>query len=115
MATTLVHITSSPYTGLAAKEGLDLAMVLATFEQKVDLAFSGAGIAFLLTGQQPNPEQGKALHKMLPSFEFYDLNNLYVQESEISRHNSDISKLATQVNNEEWQNILTRYTHIFRF
>jgi len=126
MSSILIHIVSSPYNGLAAKEGLDLAMVLATFEQKVDLAFSGAGIALLYMEQSPTIEHGKALYKMLPSFEFYDLNNLYVPVSAIldnqlenqlqnEKNKMQISPLATLVTDDEWQQILTRHTHIFRF
>lgn len=110
---TLIHITSSPYQGLATKEGLDLALVLATFEQAVDLAFSGAGTALLLSQQQTDHQQGKALYKMLPSFEFYDIDKLYVLAEEVK--NQDISPLATQITSTEWQNMFTNYTHILRF
>lgn len=111
--TILIHITSSPYDGLATKEGLDLAMVLATFEHEVDLAFSGAGIALLFERQQPEHEHGRALYKMLPSFEFYDINNLYVPASEVT--SKAISPLATLLTDKDWQDKLTQYTHIFRF
>ena len=110
---TLIHITSSPYDGLKAREGLDFAMVLATFEQEVDLAFSGAGVGLLITEQAPTKAHGKALHKMLPSFEFYDIEKLYVQESDVLDNN--ITALATPVSEQEWQTVLTGYTHIFRF
>ncbi len=119
MSSILIHIVSSPYQGLAAKEGLELAMVLATFGQQVELAFSGAGIALLYTQQAPTTEHGKALYKMLSSFEFYDLNNLYLPSSFISNtlqaNKVEINPLATVVTDDEWQQILTRHTHIFRF
>lgn len=115
MSNTLVHITTSPYTGLAVKEALDLAMVLATFEQDVDLAFSGAGIALLHLDQEPNDEQGKLLFKMLASFEFYDLDKLYVPISQLPSEEVKITSLASILSDQEWTDMLSRYTHTFRF
>ncbi|TBR44310.1 sulfur oxidation protein [Marinomonas agarivorans] len=111
--TTLIHITSSPYQGLAAKEGLELALVLATFEQPVAFAFSGAGVALLLNEQQSSHQHGKALYKMLPSFEFYDIDKLYVPAIEVE--GLSISPLATPVTHTEWQDILTRHACVLRF
>lgn len=115
MSKTLIHITSSPYTGLAVKEALDLAMVLATFEQDVDLAFSGAGVALLHQNQAPDDSQGKALYKMLASFEFYDINNLYLPESQLPKEGTEITPLASTLSELEWTDMLIRYQHTFRF
>ncbi|OUR72281.1 sulfur oxidation protein [Marinomonas sp. 42_23_T18] len=115
MSNTLIHITSSPYSGLKVKEALDLAMVLATFEQKVELAFSGAGIALLHQDQQPSNEQGKALFKMLASFEFYDLDKLYLPASQLPSDEAKITSLASVLSDQEWTDMLTRYQHTFRF
>ena len=115
MSKILIHITSSPYTGLKVKEALDLAMVLATFEQEVDLAFSGAGVSLLHLNQRPDDEKGKALFKMLASFEFYDLDNLYIQAKQVNPEEVSISPLATPLSEQDWCNMLTRYQHTFRF
>lgn len=114
MSKTLIHITASPYTGLQVREALDLAMVLATFEQEVELAFSGAGIALLHLDQQPQDEQGKALFKMLASFEFYDLDKLYIPASQLPSE-TKITSLASILTDQEWTDMLTRYQHTFRF
>lgn len=115
MSNILIHITSSPYTGFKVKEALDLAMVLATFEQEVDLAFSGAGVSLLHQDQQPDDEKGKALFKMLASFEFYDLDKLYIPAKQASAKEVKISPLATQLSEQDWGKMLTRYQHTFRF
>lgn len=115
MSNTLIHITSSPYTGLVVKEALDLALVLATFEQKVDLAFSGAGISLLHQDQAPNDIQGKVLFKMLASFEFYDLDALYIPASQLPCDEIKITSLASILSDQEWTDMLTRYQHTFRF
>lgn len=115
MTSTLVHIISSPYQGLAAKEGLELAMVLATFEQQVELAFSGAGIALLYQNQSPQTEHGKALYKLLPSLEFYDIDKLYLPAEALKDKRLDINPLASAINDDEWQKLLTRHTYTFRF
>ena len=114
MSSTLIHITSSPYSGFKVK-ALDLAMVLATFEQEVELAFSGAGIALLHQEQQPTNEQGKALFKMLASFEFYDIDKLYLPASQFPNKEAQITSLATVLSDQEWTDMLTRYQHTFRF
>ena len=79
MKHTLIHLNSSPYASLACKEGLDLALVLATFEQPVDLCLSGAALALLTDNQNPTTEQGKNLHKLLAGLGFYDIENSFIE------------------------------------
>ena len=115
MKNTLIHLSSSPYSNLSCKEGLDLALVLATFEQAVDLCLSGAALSILGTHQDPEAEQGKNLHKLLEGLAFYDIENIFIQERYF---NSDADQAwhGTQALNEtEWSEMFSKYLQVFRF
>ncbi|MDR9468516.1 sulfurtransferase complex subunit TusC [Marinospirillum sp.] len=73
----LVILTQPPLAGTAAKEGLDTALVSATFEQKTALAFLGEGVLQLVKGQQPDQLQLKGIQSMLKALPFYDLQAVY--------------------------------------
>ncbi|GAB3481442.1 DsrE family protein [Marinomonas epiphytica] len=114
MKSTLIHLTSAPLSNLACKEGLDLALVLGTFEQKVDLCLSGSALALLNSEQQPKPEQGKNLHKLLAGLEFYDIENVYIKQSNAPTENT-IWPGTTQLSSADWQGLFAQYHQIFRF
>lgn len=115
MKHTLIHLNSSPYSSLAVKEGLDLALVLATFEQPVDLCVSGAAVSLLYTQQQPDPIQGKNLSKLLDGLEFYDIENLFVESDQIDSNDENIWSGAKPLDAKQWQALFTQYQQTFRF
>lgn len=114
----LIYFSSPPFSSLSAKEGLDLALVMATFEQPVDLFFSGPALSILYSEQKPTSLHGKNLSKVLPSLEFYDLENIYVLQEEIdqlSYHSATLWDGVTVLNTNEWKEKLPYYEHIIRF
>ncbi|MBR7888344.1 DsrE family protein [Marinomonas sp. A79] len=115
MKHTLIHLDSSPYSSLAVKEGLDLALVLATFEQPVDLCLSGAALSLLSTQQQPDSMQGKNLHKLLDGLEFYDIDNLFVESDKIAPNGENVWPGVTPLDTEQWQTLFSQYQQVFRF
>ena len=115
MKNTLIHLNSSPYASLACKEGLDLALVLATFEQPVDLCLSGAALGLLTDNQNPTTEQGKNLHKLLAGLEFYDIENVYVEKSHAWLDSHPTWQGVQQLDEAEWQTMFSQYQHVFRF
>ncbi|WP_111638423.1 DsrE family protein [Marinomonas shanghaiensis] len=115
MKHTLIHLNTSPYANLACKEGLDLALVLATFEQAVDLCISGAALALLTDNQQPTAEHGKNLHKLLAGLEFYDIENLYIEKANTWLKDSNIWPGAKPLEETEWQALFSQYQQVFRF
>ncbi|ETX09446.1 sulfur oxidation protein [Marinomonas ushuaiensis DSM 15871] len=115
MKHTLIHLNSSPYSSLACKEGLDLALVLATFEQPVDLCLSGAALSILTSEQSPTIEQGKNLHKLLDGLEFYDIENIFI-EKDSSWANTETSwQGVTSLDKIQWQAMFSDYQQVFRF
>lgn len=115
MKHTLIHLNSSPYSSLACKEGLDLALVLATFEQPVDLCLSGAALSILTSEQNPAIEQGKNLHKLLDGLEFYDIENIYIEKDGNWTGTSAFWQGVTLLDKPQWQAMFSDYQQIFRF
>jgi tRNA 2-thiouridine synthesizing protein C len=115
MKHTLIHLNSSPYSSLSCKEGLDLALVLATFEQAVDLCLSGAALSILTINQNPSAEQGKNLHKLLDGLEFYDIDNIFIEEnSQITTADKTWQGVQT-LDSNEWNSLFSNYQQVFRF
>ncbi|WP_191600762.1 DsrE family protein [Marinomonas algicola] len=118
MKSFLIYLSSSPFSSLSAKEGLDIALVMATFEQPVDLFVNGPALPILYSEQKPTPLHGKNLSKVLPSLEFYDIENIYVLQEEIDRFSSHSPPLwdgITVLSANEWKEKLPSYEHIIRF
>ncbi|REG86747.1 DsrE family protein [Marinomonas pollencensis] len=115
MNNTLIHLSSSPFSSLSCKEGLDLALVLATFEQPVDLCLSGAAIALLYSGQNPNQTDGKHLYKLLDGLTFYDIENVYVEANNGLIRESDIWPNYQALDTPSWHALFSQYQHVFRF
>jgi tRNA 2-thiouridine synthesizing protein C len=114
MKHTLIHLNTSPYSSLACKEGLDLALVLATFEQPVDLCLSGAALALLTDDQQPTAEHGKNLHKLLDGLEFYDIENIFIEKNQWLDASATWQGVQP-LNHAEWQAMFSHYQQVFRF
>ncbi|MGJ8646265.1 MAG: DsrE family protein [Marinomonas colpomeniae] len=115
MKNTLIHLNSSPYSSLSCKEGLDLALVLATFEQAVDLCLSGAALSILGTNQNPEAEQGRNLHKLLEGLEFYDIENIFIQEPHLNSNTEHTWQGTQALNETEWNQMFSNYQQVFRF
>jgi len=94
----LVLLTQPPLSGTAAKEGLDAALVSATFEQKTALAFIGEGVLQLVKNQQPDQLQLKGIQAMLKALPFYDLHAVYTDALALQQFglNSDELLLKNQ-------------------
>jgi len=115
MKRTLIHLNSGPYSSLACKEGLDLALVLATFEQPIDLCLSGAALSILTREQNPISEQGKNLHKLLDGLEFYDIENIFIEKDNNWTDKKNSWQGVTPLDKAQWQTMFSNYQQIFRF
>lgn len=70
--------TSSPFSSSNAKDSLDIALIMGSYEQDVSLYFAGEGVWQLIDGQSPETLHVKNFLKTFSAFEFYDLNHVYV-------------------------------------
>lgn len=82
---TLVIIETPPFSHIAGKEGVDLALVCAAFEQQVHLTFVDEGIFHLLNNQNENYFEDKLHDKQLKALEYYDIENIYVEYESMQR------------------------------
>lgn len=76
----LVVFTQPPLTASSPKEGLDLALVNSTFEQRTGLIFLGAGVLQLNPNQQPDVLALKGTQAMLKVLGLYDIQQIFVEE-----------------------------------
>ncbi len=70
--------TTSPFSIANAKDSLDIALIMGSYEQDVHLYFQGDGVFQLIDKQRPEQINVKDFLKTFSAFEFYDLNNIYV-------------------------------------
>lgn len=115
MEQTLIYLSSSLYQSTSAKEALDLALVLGTFEQPVSLCMTGDALAILYTQQTPDQRHGKHLFKLLDGLEFYDIENVYVRDSEISHDDIELWQGVNPLTDSEWRSMLAEHPIIYRF
>ena len=79
--------TSAPFGQPNAKDALDVALIMGTYEQTTHLFFQGDGVWQLVTHQQPESIQVKDFLKTFSAFEFYDLENIYVCKQSLVERN----------------------------
>ncbi|MEW6991655.1 sulfurtransferase complex subunit TusC [Colwelliaceae bacterium 6441] len=83
--------TSSPFGQSNAKDSLDVALIMGSYEQNTHLFFQGDGVWQLMDGQQPESINTKDFLKTFSAFEFYDIEKIYVcQESLTERGLSEL-------------------------
>jgi tRNA 2-thiouridine synthesizing protein C len=80
--TCLICLSQSPYASQSAKESLDLALVMAAFEQNPGLLFIDEGVLQLLPkAAQPSPH--KHIGKVISALEMYDISQLWVEQESL--------------------------------
>ncbi|GLX80410.1 protein TusC [Thalassotalea insulae] len=75
--------TCAPFCAPDAKDALDIAMIMGSYEQETHLFFKGDGVWQLVAQQQPAQINVKDFLKTFAAFEFYDLEHLYVCEQSL--------------------------------
>ena len=89
----LVIFTQPPLSGLNAREGLDTALVSATFEQKTALLFLGEGLLQLLPNQQPDALELKGTQAMLKALPLYDIDAIFIEADALQRFDLEAANL----------------------
>ncbi len=82
--TTSIIISTPPFSDISGKEGLDLALVCAAFEQKVNLIYVDKGLFHLVKNQNPEAIDDKSHDKQLSALSFYDIDSIYYDESALT-------------------------------
>tara|TARA_B100001094_G_C18165590_1_gene791860 strand:- start:1858 stop:2217 length:360 start_codon:yes stop_codon:yes gene_type:complete len=70
--------TQASFANLDGREGQDMALLCASFEQEVQLVFMQDGVYQLLRGQQPEKVGCKDYLARLKALSLYDIEQVYV-------------------------------------
>jgi tRNA 2-thiouridine synthesizing protein C len=79
--------TCPPFGQSNAKDSLDVALIMGTYEQHTHLFFQGDGVWQLVSNQAPETIQVKDFLKTFAAFEFYDLENIYICKKSLQERN----------------------------
>lgn len=110
--------TSAPFGQPNAKDALDIALIMGTYEQKTHLFFQGDGVWQLIPKQTPESIQVKDFLKTFSAFEFYDLENIFVCKQSLVERNLPESFHIENVQvleNNAFANKLSQSDIILRF
>ena len=88
---------SGPYGTANPREMLDLLLVASAYDQAISLFFIGEGLLHLRSGQAPAELGIKNHTKILAGLDLYDIEHLYVRQSDLKRFNLEPSALITEV------------------
>ena len=73
--------TSSTFNKFNAKEALDAALILASYEMDVSLFFIGDGVYQTQASQNPELVNGKDFISSFKALGFYDIDNIYISKA----------------------------------
>jgi tRNA 2-thiouridine synthesizing protein C len=110
--------TSAPFGESNAKDALDVALIMGTYEQETHLFFQGDGVWQLITKQTPETIKVKDFLQTFSAFEFYDLNNIYVCRQSLIERNLPESFHIDNVkvlNKDDFATKLNKSDTILRF
>jgi len=114
----LVVFTQPPLTASLAKEGLDLALVNSTFEQRTGLIFLGAGTLQLQQNQQPDILALKGTQAMLQALALYDIDQIFVEEQALQDYGllaADLLLTVEVCNTEKLQQKIAASRNLLTF
>ncbi|WP_163930993.1 sulfurtransferase complex subunit TusC [Paraferrimonas sp. SM1919] len=78
MKSVVYIFTSSPFANSKGREGLEAAMLCASYEQQVTLIFIEDGVYHILPAQTPESIGQKDYLASLKALPFYDIEDIYV-------------------------------------
>ncbi len=82
-----IIISSPPFSLIDGKEGVDLALVCAAFDQQVNLIFVDEGIFHLIDKQSAKNFMDKLHDKQLKALSFYDIDAIYAEIESLQKFN----------------------------
>lgn len=113
MKTILIILTQANITQLQTNESLSVAMVLATFGSNITIVFKDAALSILQDELHFNKQEHafKFGSNMRESFEFYDIDPIYVQEKD--KHDPFVQQTSQNVEYIELTSeFLKKFNHV---
>ena len=107
----LMTLRCAPYGSQSAKESLDIALVLAAFEQQPGILFIDEGVFQLLPKSQL-PSSHKHIGKILCALEMYDINQLWVEQESLEQFGlvaEDLSQTVTVIDRSKVVHLCAQY------
>ena len=92
----LIILTHAPYGTKVAKESLDIALVLAAFEQQPAVLFVDEGVLQLFPTPQ-SPTSHKHIGKIINALEMYDINEIWVEQESLDVFGIAVDELSQAV------------------
>ncbi|WP_445776679.1 sulfurtransferase complex subunit TusC [Shewanella sp.] len=84
----------APFGNTSGREGLDLAMLSASFEQQVSLIFTDEAVLHLLAGQTPEQAGAKDYLSALKALPLYDIETVLVSAESLAILGINASELS---------------------
>lgn len=116
--TTSIIIASPPFNSIAGKEGVDLALVCAAFDQQVNLIFVDSGVLHLSNAQDEKYYLDKMHDKQLGALEFYDVEKIYVEAESLARYQlteADLIDSVEPVSRAQINQLVNNSNHTVNF
>lgn len=113
MKSLLLIAGHAPWSGLAARETLDIALAGGAFDLPVSMLWQGEGVYQLLAGQQPDILQQKNLQAQLSGLPLFGIEQLYVCSESLQQHGLLPEQLVLEVrpvNKKEIHRLLVNHT-----
>ncbi|WNC70563.1 sulfurtransferase complex subunit TusC [Thalassotalea psychrophila] len=110
--------TSSTFDKFNAKEALDAALILASYEMAVSLFFIGDGVYQTQASQNPELIDGKDFISSFKALSFYDIEDIYISEACLAERQLTTNlafKDAKLVNKDEFSIFLNQADVILTF
>ncbi len=115
---TAILNTQAPFASQSARDSLDLAMTLATYEQELSLFFKGEAVLQLLKSQKSLEIGRKDFTKTFKALPLYDIEQVYLDESALKEYNlslADLSIEPTLLNSSAFYAMLNTHSTVFTF
>lgn len=93
----LLICRTSPWSGLAAKEALDIALAGGAFDLPISMLWLDEGVWQLVAEQQPQQLEQKNLQAQLSALPMFGVEKLYVAQHSLEQRGLTQADLALEV------------------
>lgn len=111
----LIIFRHAPLSSSLTAEGLDLALLSASFGGKVTLFFCDEGVFSLLDNQSKGPLGEKSVLPTLRALALYDIDQVYVDETSLIQRGLSIEALGIPVTPASLGSLLNDDPCVFTF
>jgi tRNA 2-thiouridine synthesizing protein C len=91
---TLFLLHRAPYGNTATRDWIDAVLASASFDQPLQLLFTGEGVWSLLPGQKGEKIDMKDIGKLLGALPYYDINAVFVDGEALATRQLDAASLV---------------------